>query len=82
MATSSLASFQLEEILCVPNIQLLIHLFIIRPPSKGQFLALFTPNLTHQYSVVVSVLKLWYVRPWSSRYLRMLLMIEAVDSVL
>jgi hypothetical protein len=58
MATSSLASFYPGNVWCMPNIQLLIHLFIIWTPGKGQPLAFFNADLTHQYSEVVSVLKL------------------------
>jgi hypothetical protein len=42
----------------MPNIQLLIHLFIIWAPDKSQQLVLFITDLTHQYSEELSVLKL------------------------
>jgi len=58
VTTSSLASFNQGNVWCMPDIQLLIHLFIIWSPGKGQPLAFFIADLTHQYSEVVSVLKL------------------------
>jgi hypothetical protein len=42
----------------MPDIQLLIHLFIIWAPDKSQPLVLSIANLTHQYSDELSVLKL------------------------
>ena len=42
----------------MPNIQLLIHLFIIWAPGKGQPLVFSITDLTHQYSEELSVLKL------------------------
>jgi hypothetical protein len=53
-----ISQFQSGDVWCLPNIQLLIHLFIIWSPGKGQPLAFFIADLTHQYSEVVSVLKL------------------------
>jgi hypothetical protein len=58
MATGSLASFNPENVWSMPNIQLLIHLFVIWAPGEGEPLAFFIADLTHQYSEVVSVLKL------------------------
>jgi hypothetical protein len=42
----------------MPNIQLLIHLFIIWAPDKSQPPVLSIADLTHQYSEELSVLKL------------------------
>lgn len=42
----------------MPDVQLLIHLFVVWAPDKSQQLVLSIADLTHQYSEELSVLKL------------------------